>query len=147
LKSAAILGVYAAAVGEEKEIRMNSVDDIGTLAFPPLLLADLILSRLPIGFFVAAALVSPATYVNRSIQLAGDSLAVPSIRAAYARAEGRPVKEIAQWPIPRFLIELLPAEIKGMFRYECKADLVELRKENGGLKSFETWLREAEKED
>lgn len=30
MKSAAILGLYAAAIGEEKEMKMNSVDDIGT---------------------------------------------------------------------------------------------------------------------
>lgn len=44
-------------------------------------------------------------------------------------------------------MELLPKEIKGMVRFDCKADLEELRRENHGLKSFEMWLREGGKEE
>lgn len=116
------LGLFEAAL-KGKRIQMVSVEDI--------------------GYFGARALLDPATYSGRGIELAGDDLSISELQDAYQKHQGgsRPWRAY----VPSILLGCLPASMRGLLNYMAKGgdyrvDIGALRAEYPGLLTFEKWL-------
>jgi uncharacterized protein YbjT (DUF2867 family) len=116
------LGLFRAALGTTKRIKLVATSDI--------------------GWFAARALEDPTRFSGRVISLAGDDLSIPEILGTYRMVTGR-----TPWiaPIPRFLPGMImPTEIAQMLKWigenGFKANINELRQEHPGLLSFAAWL-------
>lgn len=67
-----------------------------------------------LGWMAAEALVDPATWAGRKVNLAGDTLTVAQMKAIYREATGRRPK---RWPLPAALFRRLVPEFAAQLRW------------------------------
>ncbi len=116
------LGILRAALGKATPVQLIATDDI--------------------GYFARQAFERPAEYMHRALEIAGDALTVPELRAAVRGVYGGLAPVL---PIPRFALRLMPLEMRSMlawFREEgYRADLPALRAQHPGLMTLDAFLR------
>jgi uncharacterized protein YbjT (DUF2867 family) len=116
------LGLLRAALGKEKKVQMIATDDI--------------------GYFVRQALERPAELMHRALEIAGDELAVPEIRAVVRGVYGGLAPVL---PIPRLALRIMPHEVRSMLTWFGKegyqADLPALRAQHPSLSTLDAYLR------
>jgi len=96
-----------------------------------------------IGWYAAKALENPEEWKGKAVEIAGEEVTVPSIKAAYEKIEGGKPWEM---PLPEVAIgAMLPKEQAIMFTwfrthgYSC--DIAACRKVHPSMLNFEEWLR------
>ncbi|MFG2660184.1 NmrA/HSCARG family protein [Streptomyces sp. NPDC048425] len=113
--------VFTLALDLRTRLQMITPSDIGTLA--------------------ADAFDSPADYLGRTIEIAGDELTGPQMADVFARAADRPVRFVSQ-PIEE--IRAHSEEMAAMFDWfntvGFRADLAALRAGRTSLASLEDWV-------
>jgi uncharacterized protein YbjT (DUF2867 family) len=120
----------------------------GPLLFPTLagaLRADVrvhMLAADDIGAATAAVLADPAAHAGARIDLAGDLLTVPEMKAAYRRATGRRAR---RWRIPSWMSRRFNPEFADQLRWHNRAtftvDPADSRAFLPDLTRFETFVR------
>jgi len=116
------LGMFDAAL-QGKSIKLVSVQDI--------------------GWFAARALEKPEEWKGKIVQLVGDDVTIPQLKAAYAKVEGHAPWEM---PLPQFALgAMLPKEIYLMFtwfrEHGYHGDRADMLKIHPGMLTCEDWLR------
>ncbi|MCZ6915577.1 MAG: NmrA/HSCARG family protein [Gemmatimonadetes bacterium] len=97
-----------------------------------------------IGAFAAIALERPDEFIGQAIELAGDDLTEEQMAEAFTRVTGRTVTLDRTPPegAPALDAEMV-AMIKWFNEHGYEADIPALRRIHPGLKTLETWAREA----
>lgn len=95
-----------------------------------------------IGWFAANALLNPAVWIGKTMDIAGDNVTYPQILAAYKEVFGSEPKRSKLMTI---LIPLLMPEIRKMFEWykepRFHADITALREINTNLQTIEDYFR------
>jgi uncharacterized protein YbjT (DUF2867 family) len=119
-----LLGLLRAAIGRKKQLQLIATDDIGA--------------------FARMAFERRQDFLHRELEIAGDALTVPEIRAVLQRVYGGLAPAL---PIPHFLLRALPLEMRSMLRWfgdeGYNAELSALRALHPGLMTLEAFLRGA----
>ena len=93
------------------------------------------------GVFAALAFAQPDKFIDQAVEIAGDALTPPQIRATIQQVKKSPAFYI---PIPGFIRNRMPPEMGLMMewfdRAGYQADLPALRKLHPGLKTFADYL-------
>jgi len=98
-----------------------------------------------IGAFAALAFRDPREYVGQALELAGDSVTMAQIAAAFGRTLQRPVS-YAEYPLEIIrqtqpaLANLVEAALRFRERGGYLADILDLRRRLPSLKSLDQWL-------
>jgi uncharacterized protein YbjT (DUF2867 family) len=95
-----------------------------------------------IGAFAALAFARPQEFVGKVLEIAGDSLTMPQVAAAFTQVSGQPVRFVEQ---PLEQVRSFNREMGDMMAWfndhGYAADIPALRKLHPGLLTFESWLR------
>ncbi len=96
-----------------------------------------------LGWMAAEALTNPALWTGRKINLAGDTLTVVQMKAAYRDVTGQRPRS---WPLPHILFRRLVPEFAAQLRWHNEIgfafDQTELRAIHREARDFKTFLRE-----
>lgn len=99
-----------------------------------------------IGVFARIAFEEPGVWLDREVEIAGDSLTMPEVAAAFGRVLGRPVDygRLSYEQIRESLGEDYAVMVRWFDEHGYEADIPELRRQHPGLMDFEGWLGQAE---
>ena len=99
-----------------------------------------------IGVFARMAFERPDAWLGQEVELAGDSLTMPEVVAAFSRALGRPVEygRVSYDDIRESLGEDYAVMVQWFDEHGYAADIEGLRELHPGLMDFEGWLEQVE---
>jgi len=119
---ALMLPVLAGALKPGVRLHMVAVDDI--------------------GWFAAEAIDRPAEHLGTTLDLAGDALTVPEMKAAYRRATG---KRAPRWRMPLWMFRLINRDMAEQFAWNNEVgwhfDVGPLRARRPAMLDLEGYLR------
>lgn len=95
-----------------------------------------------IGWFVVEAFANPGTYLNKIIEIAGDSLTIAEMKQIYANATG---KKLSNFKIPFWLFRILKGQMAKQFNWNNEVgwhfDIQKLRQIHPDLISFDDFCK------